>query len=288
MSDQQLPEALLKDYQARTFQLISDLRIRTREDAVDFVNNRGFVFFWPISGIKFPSLWVAVSGDRPVADAHDDPGHITWRWKDELLGSDEWDYAKVLRKKSTIISFLMLPYFYALSENYGSYDEDYLTLYEQGRMTLEAKLVYETLLEKGRMDTVELRRATHMTSQGSESRFNRALADLQSDFKIVPVAVTDSGSWRYAFAYDIVVRHYPWLLEKAALIRERTAHQRLISEYIHSVGAAQEQDIVKLFKWNLSIVQISLGELIQNQEVLKGFCIENRIGEWYVSRNIFG
>ncbi|MCK7520523.1 MAG: hypothetical protein MZV64_23930 [Ignavibacteriales bacterium] len=50
--------------------------------ASTFVNRRGFVFFWPISGIDLPSLWTAVAGDRPVADKHDDPGHITWGWKD--------------------------------------------------------------------------------------------------------------------------------------------------------------------------------------------------------------
>ncbi len=66
-----------------------------------------------------PSLWTAVAGDRPVADKHDDPGHITWGWKYKALGKKIWYYAKTLRKKATMISLEIAPYFYALSENYG-------------------------------------------------------------------------------------------------------------------------------------------------------------------------
>ena len=51
-----------------------------------------------------PSLWVAVAGDRPVPDEHDDPGHVTWGWKDGLLGKRRWYYGRVLRKRNTFIS----------------------------------------------------------------------------------------------------------------------------------------------------------------------------------------
>ncbi len=123
-----IPPDRIQAYRDRTFRLTAELRLQARDEAVQFVKERGFVYFWPISGIVFPSLWAAVAGDRPVADAHDDPGHVTWGWKDALLGGSAWYYAKVLRKKATMISFDLLPSFYALSENYGAYEEDYLTL----------------------------------------------------------------------------------------------------------------------------------------------------------------
>ena len=68
---------------------------------------------------KLPSLWAGVAGDRPVANKHDDPGHITWRWKDSILGQRKWYYAKVLRRKATMISLKVAPYFYSLTENFG-------------------------------------------------------------------------------------------------------------------------------------------------------------------------
>jgi hypothetical protein len=227
----------LQAFRAETFRTRSGDRLRSQEEAVAFANQRGFLFFWPISGISLPNLWTAVAGDRPVADAHDDPGHVTWGWKDDLLGKRRWYYAKVLRKKATIISLEITPYFYALSENYGSPEEDYLTLYEQGRLTQEAKAIYEALLGEGVLDTVALRRVTHMTSRESDHRFNRALIELQTDFKILPVGVTRSGGWNYAFAYDITARHFPDLPDRAHTIREDQARQKLVELYFRSVGA---------------------------------------------------
>ncbi|MGW8251657.1 MAG: AlkZ-related protein, partial [Anaerolineales bacterium] len=105
-----LPWKLITAYRSRTFRTMPGNRLRTRDEAVDFVKERGFILFWPIKGITYPSLWTAVAGDRPVADQHDDPGHVTWGWKDALLGGQAWYYAKVLRKKSTIISLPVAPY----------------------------------------------------------------------------------------------------------------------------------------------------------------------------------
>lgn len=275
-------------FRSKTFRIIAGSRVRTPEEAAQFVNERGFVFFWPITGITLPSLWAAVAGDRPVADAHDDPGHITWGWKDEHLGGRLWYYAKVLRKKATLISFEAVPYFYALSENYGSPEEDYLMLYEQGRLTLEAKMIYEALLDHGVLDTVELRRVTRMTSKGSDSRFERALSDLQADFKIVPVRVTESGAWWYAFAFDIVARHYPELPEQAHVIQERQARKELARWYLNSVGAAQARDLVRLFSWKPAVVSRLLDSLVEEGVVVGGQIWENQPGEWFALPALVG
>jgi DNA glycosylase AlkZ-like len=277
-----IPEEFLSDYRNRTYKSLPELRLSTREQAVNFVNERGFIFFWPISGIVLPSLWVAVAGDRPVADAHDDPGHITWGWKDELLGQRQWYYAKILRKRGTMISLEAVPYFYALSENYGAYEEDYLTQYEQGHLTQEAKIVYETILDNGAMDTVALRKAAHLSSRENESRFNRALADLQADFKLAPVAVTQAGGWHYAFAYDIVARHYPDIAEQAHNISEDEAHLKLSELYLRSVGAVQVGDLSKLFGWKSFEIKRTVEQLNQRGLVHIDVQIEKHPGRWLV------
>ncbi|MGB2911325.1 MAG: hypothetical protein WBB55_12155 [Anaerolineales bacterium] len=273
---------IIKQYRAQTFRTTYMQRITSKEQAIKFVNDRGFVYFWRIKGVVLPSLWVAVAGDHPVANAHDDPGHLTWRWKDSLLGKNAWYYARILRKKATMISFEVVPYFYALSNNFGSFEDDYLTLYEQGRLTQEAKSVYETLLEKGPLDTIELRRETHLTSRTSDSRFDRAMVELQSDFKILPVGVTQSGGWRYAFAYDIVQRYYPDIPQKAQNISEIEARQKLSELYFCSVGAARLKDLVRLFRWSRIHVEHSVEELIKQGFIRSGFEAENQPDEWFV------
>jgi hypothetical protein len=112
-----LTQEQLGAYRARTYRTLDALRITTKEEAIAHVDARGFVMFWPIKGIEMPSLWAAVAGDRPVADEHDDPGHVTWGWKDALLDARRWYYGKILWRKATILSLDVVPSFYALSEN---------------------------------------------------------------------------------------------------------------------------------------------------------------------------
>ena len=249
----------LSEYQAQTFRLRPELRLNTVEQAIAFVNQRGFIYFWPISGILFPSLWAAVAGNRPVADKHDDPGHITWRWKDNLLGQRKWYYAKILRGKATLISLDLLPYFYALSENFGDPEQDYLQLYQEGLLSREARLIYEALLREGPLDTVTLRRAVPTSSA---SPFERALTQLQRDFKILPVGVAASGPWRYSFIYEPVHRHYPHLIEQSKAIGRPEARQKLLLTYFMALGEGDPAGANKLFQWKPTDLNQTIAELV--------------------------
>lgn len=256
-------------YRARTFRSLSELRLRSREDAITFVNQRGFVLFWPAQGIVMPSLWVATAGDRPVADAHDDPGHICWDWKDSLLGKRIWYYARVIRGKNTLIALEALPYFYALSPNYGDPEHDYLDQYHEGLLTLEAKQVYEALLREGPLDTLTLRRTAHLSSPESASRFERALTTLQMQFRVLPVGTAEVGAWRYAFVYDVTHRHFPDLIAQAGRIQEDEARAYLLRRYLLSVGAIPFSHPMRLFGWNEIDMQRAIHRLERDGYPLK-------------------
>jgi len=269
----------LKTHRTRTFGLPPSKRISSPSQALSFINARGFVYFWPIKGIDLPSLWTAVAGDRVVADKHDDPGHITWGWKDNALGKKIWYYAKILRRKATMISLDVAPYFYALSENYGSPEEDYLLAYDEGRLTQAAKQVYEALLNEGALNTIDLRRAAKLAN-AKESEFNKALEVLQSDFKILPIGVSEAGAWKYSFIYEIVPRHYPNLPEEARKIGEREARAKLVELYFESVGAAQENDVNKLFGWNKELTARTITGLVEKRKLV-GSEHPKQKGKWF-------
>jgi len=270
----------LKAFRVATYHLKPGLRLRSKDQAVRFIQERGFSFFWPIQGIELPSLWAAAAGNRPVPSEHDDPGHVTWGWKDSLLGARRWYYAKVLRKRGTMISLDAAPYFYALSENYGSMEEDYLVQYEAGRMTAEAKQVYESLLEKGPLDTVALRREARMTSRDSDARFGRALTALQADLKVLPVGVAEAGAWRYAYVYDLVPRHFPELVESARSIEEPAARRKLLELYFRSVGAAPLDQPKKVFQWRPAELEETFGALVEAGVLQRGLAMKGAEGEW--------
>lgn len=274
----------LQTLRARTFNLPPQKRVSSPASALTFVNKRGFVYFWPIKGVDLPSLWTAVAGDRPVADAHDDPGHITWGWKDNALDKRVWYYGKILRGKATMISLEVAPYFYALSENYGDPNEDYLIAYREGRLPQAAKQVYEALLDKGAMHTIDLRKEAKL-SNAKDSEFNKALEYLQKDFKILPVGVAQAGAWKYSHIYAITTNHFPELAEQARMITESQARAKLLELYFGMVGAAQVRDVQKLFGWGNEVVKRSVGKLVDaGKLVLTGH--PKNSGEWVAVRGV--
>lgn len=276
----------IKQYRTQIYRSTPELSVKTADEAVEYVNRRGFIFFWPIKGFEMPSLWVAAAGDRPVPDQHDDPGHITWDWKDRLLGQHRWYYGRLLRRRNMMVSLDCLPYFYALSPNYGDPENDYLEQYIQGTITLESKQVYETLLKNGAMDTISLRREAHLNSSGSEPRFNKALDSLMSELKILPVGTSQAGSWHYTFVYDLVPRHFPELQDQARSISEADARFHLLSLYLNSVGAAPFPKIGRLFGWPPVILQKVVDNLVSKDQIVNDCSVQGQKDPFIVLKSL--
>jgi hypothetical protein len=274
----------LQSQRARTFNLPPSKRLSTPAQALTFVNARGFVYFWPIKGIDLPSLWTAVAGDRPVPNEHDDPGHVTWGWKDGALDKKIWYYGKILRRKATIISLKVAPYFYALSENYGSPEEDYLIAYHEGRLTQSAKQIYEALVDNGALNSIDLRRAAKLAN-AKESEFNKGLEQLQSDFKILPIGVSEAGAWHYSHIYELTSRHFPDLPGQARVISESQARTKLLELYFTSVGAAQLRDVIKLFGWTKDLAERTVNKLMEKDVVVKVTHPKHE-GEWIAVKGL--
>jgi hypothetical protein len=274
----------LHSHRTRTFHLPPLKPLLSPAQALTFVNARGFIYFWPISGIDLPSLWTAVAGDRPVPNEHDDPGHVTWGWKDGALDKKIWYYGKILRRKATMISLEAAPYFYALSENYGSPEEDYLIAYHEGRLTQSAKQIYEALVDNGSLNTIDLRRAAKLAN-AKESEFNKGLEQLQSDFKILPIGVSDAGAWHYSHIYELTSRHFPDLPEQARTISESQARTKLLELYFASVGAAQLRDVTKLFGWTKEIAERTVNKLAEQGKLAKVSHPKHE-GEWLVVKGL--
>jgi hypothetical protein len=246
-------------------------RLRAVEEAQAFVEAVGFCFFWPIKGVELPNLFHAIAGRvRPVPMEHADPDiSKCWGWKDESLDKKRWYYGKLLRRRATLISLGQLPYFYALSENYGALD-DYLQEYADGLMTAEAKAIYEALLEHGPLDTVRLRREARMSAESAKSRFERGLVELQVGLKVLPVGVAEAGAWRYAFVYEIVQRHFPDLPARARPIGRAEARRALVSRYLDNVVAAERKMIAKVFhvlKWTSAELNRTIAALLEEGTV---------------------
>ena len=269
----------IEEQRAYNYRRTPDRRIQTPEAARGFVDDVGFCHFWPNKGTELPNLFHAIAGRiRSVPRQHDDPDiSRCWGWKDDALGKRHWYYGKLLQKRVTLVSLDLLPTYYACSDNLGGID-DYLEEYRAGMMTAEAKWIYEALLEHGPLDTIQLRQRARLSSGGAKSRFDRAMVELQSGLKVLPVGVARTRHWRYAFTYEILQRHFPDVPEQAQGIKRAEARHRLISRYLDNVVAADRAMVKRVFRvlrWTSDEIERTISRLVSEgvlQEVqVSGF-----------------
>ncbi len=226
------------------------LRLRSEAEALAFVDEVGFCFLFAARGFAMPTLWEAICGEaRPLPRHHDDADlGQAWQWKDTLPSRGACFYGKVLRKTPTLISLACLPYFYALSPNYGELD-DYLEEYEQGQLSAEAKWVYEALLAGGPQSTTRLRKLAGLEGRANMGRFDRALAELQAGLKIIKVGISDANAWGYCYVYDLLLRQHPDLAGQARAIHSTQAEDELCLRYLAAAVCVARSEIGRLFGW---------------------------------------
>ena len=269
---------LLENYRLSTFYSHAGSPLQNIEQALQYVEVRRFVFLWPVKGIDLPSLWSATAGNRPVVSEHDDPGHVTWGWKDSMLDKRQWYYGKLLRGKATFVSLKTIAYFYALSDRVGDLD-DYALAYDDGNLTWEEKSIGDALLKHGALNTIELRRQSKLAVRGAKSRFDSALASMQRGLWVIPIGISEAGAWKYAFRYELFDRWLPDVVKLARSISIADATKELTSHYLDSVGAADIKGIAKLFRWKSVHVQGALSRLADEKRasILKD-------GRWVTSK----
>ena len=275
----------LQAVRAERYRQRPHLRVNTEGEALDFLNDVGLCSLFSAKGIELPSLWGALCGqDLPVPRQHD--SHelgLAWQWKDTLPIAGHVLYGKFLRKKPVFISLDLAPSFYALSPNYGDPAEDYLQDYLDGRLSVEAKQVFDVLLEMGALPTSRLRREAGLAGKANATRFDRALAELQMDFRIVKVAISDANRWGYCYVYDLLSRRFPEVVEASRSIKGRQARETILLSYLRTVVAATPKQIGKVFGWTPSDVARLAARLAADSKLEAGVHIEGMTGEYLVS-----
>ena len=211
----------------------------------------GLAFLFGDKTVEMPTLWGAICGAaRPVPKHHDDADlGRAWRWKDSLPARGALFYGKLLRKKPTLVALELLPYFYALSPNYGELN-DYVEQYRAGELSVEARNVYRTLLESGALATSHLRQAAGLAGGDNARRFDRALTELQTQLKIAKVGISDANRWGYAYVYDLFLRRFPEVAVSARAISRDQAMETLLLRHLGNVIAVPAKSAQRLFGWD--------------------------------------
>lgn len=244
-----IPWDKIKELRDTRYRRRREVALRTEAEAEHFIQQVGFCFLFPVQGVELPSLWEAINGgQREIPRHHHDYAlHLAWSWKDSLPTQRRVFYAKLLKAKPTLVSLDLLPCFYALSENYGEM-QDYLEAYEAGRMSEEAKRIYEILLSHGPCNTGILRREAGLAH--NSARFDRAILELQRSLRIAKCGISDANRWKYCYVYEILPRWLPEQVEAGVQMRSGEAMQALIARYLETVVLSTPGQIIHLFEWS--------------------------------------
>lgn len=263
-----IPLATVLRVRNRAYHRQPDLRVRTPAAARRFVRRVGLCLFWPTRGLEAPTLLHAIAGRAlPLGGGYDHPAFgRSWNWKDQALDKRWWYYGRLLRGRATLVSLDLLPAFYALSENYGDPDE-YLQQYQDGRLSSEARAIYEALLRLGPLDTVRLRKEARLAGEPAKARFQRALAELQEGLKVLPTGVAEAGAWDYAFTYDLVSRWFPTLDEQARAWTTAEARRAILLRHLENLAAASQEDVRKFLGWPVTTLRRTVTDLLESGDV---------------------
>lgn len=249
-------------------------RVRTMEEAAQFIDSVGFcLLFASAQGIELPSLFEAVKGRRNVyIEDWDSDSDRVWTWKSELPADKRVYYGKALAGgKPVFVSLGMLPNLIALQA-----PENIETEFARGRISVDAKRLYDTLRSLGPTPTVALRAAAGFDRPGNTPRYHHALDELQRALLVLPVGGTlEVGAWTSQI-FELVERWFPKQVRRGRHTDADKAQRALVHRYLQSVVAAKPSMIARVFGWSKDQVQTTVDEMKRRRVcTLKG--------DWLVS-----
>jgi len=230
-------------------------KVRTLRQAARLINAVGFCVLFPVKNVPLPSLYYAVTRRHPPR--WDKETEMMWRWKDELPRKKLAFYAKYFRTRGTMISLAMLPFFLADRESPtapGSAE----SFYAAGRITHDAKLIWQALAHHGAMATLELRHTCIMDSKAGNARYKKAMLELQCLLAVVHFGTEkETGAWASG-KFTLTCHAFPRQVAAARKIAPEAARRALAIRYGKLYPAAPALQMARLFGWSKSVTASAL------------------------------
>ncbi|MGH9774095.1 MAG: AlkZ-related protein [Candidatus Acidiferrales bacterium] len=224
-------------------------KVATLAEAGKFIDAAGFCVLFPLKNVALPSLYFAASRKRNADwDAY---AIKIWNWKDELGGRRRAFYGKYFRGRGSFISLGMLPRLIAL-EKTAVAAGDHENFYRLGRISENARLIWESLERRGPLATLELRHECKMTTVAGNKRFKRAMTELGRLLIVVHFGTEkETAAWSSG-KFELVCRAFPREMVAARKITENAARAAVARKYLENHAHANAAQIARLFGWSIS------------------------------------
>ena len=237
---------------SQSFEIRWPRRVQTAADAVRFIDAVGFCLLFPIKRLPLPSLYYACARrDIQLGPSWDEYCQKIWDWKDELPRHRKAFYAKYFKMRGTFISLKLLPHF--LASRGAPLDVNApQRFYADGRITHNARVIWQALAEHGPLATLELRHACKMDSTEGNARFKQAMLELQCLLVVVHFgAEQETAAWA-SNRFELVARAFPAQVRAARSIAPAKARSVLAAKYLEQHPEAPWRVLASLFGWTKS------------------------------------
>ncbi len=220
--------------------------VRTAAEAVRFIDAAGYCLLFPIQNVPLPSLYYAMTRRTPIT--WDDYAAKLWEWKDNFPRQHRAFYSKYFHGRGTFISLKLLPHFLAM-EGTGLEAGDHGRMYATGRITADARAVWEALDTHGPLATLELRQVCKLDSKAGNKRYKRAILELSRALVVVHFgAEQETGAWASS-RFELTARAFPKEAAAARHLAPDAARQAVAKKYLAWHPGAKPGILARLFRW---------------------------------------
>ncbi len=272
----------IERWRDRVHRRLPRLAVRSKEQALKFINSVGFCFAFKAEHSELPCLWHAACGVRepvlPRHTHHDPYLSFVWEMKDTLPAEKSIYYGKLLKGRPTMLSLKYLPYFYVLAERTGARDE-YIQEFRRQKLSQDAKEIMEALLDSWPQVTKGLKLATGMHAKGDRAAFDKAIAELQTKMFVVKVAEQYEP---FTFVWAPLARVFPAEVRKARRISLEEARAKVLEQYFANQLVGTVSSIQRLFRWSKKEIFQSLGTLLNAGAIRTDVQVEGKDHRYYI------
>jgi len=174
----------------------------------------------------------------------------TWSWKDDLHFAQQLYYGKIIAGQPSFLAPDYLPDFIAtLAGRRLEHERDVTRLYFDGRLSGEAKAIYDWLFDHPAQPTRELRRGTRLGEKAKKLATERALLELQRRFLVCKVDLTGRTRGMYSYVWDLAERFWPQVFVDARHTSPVVARSNIRGQ-LHEFGMVPSPQLERhLFLW---------------------------------------
>jgi hypothetical protein len=249
------PRQLLEraeETRVREHRLKPSLRLKTKEEIYRFIHDEGLVSF--LGGNELPSFISAILGRSWKPSAKGFSGWADWwsvkisgqpvaRVSREIEGKDDILATRIFRRTKTFVSNKIWPILDPVVRHHKE-------LVEKGEILsgLEQRLL-NTIEAEGSIRTDMLRKKLRLEAKENNSRFHRALANLESFALIVGVEDPNPEKHLHANIWQLWETRTRGGIGRVGFSYER-ALAKLLEKTIDACVLVREDQVRKWFQWS--------------------------------------